>query len=175
MILFKTKRLIIKPLEQKDKVFFVELLSDSKIRRLIPQEKWNSAVIIEKFKENLSKNFITIEKIITNKRNVWGIYEKENTELIGLCSLFTNDENDWELGYRFRFKYWKKGYGTETTKGLIDFSFNKLNINKITADVNIKNLNSAKILNRFMNPVFEFYNKRDDCISRRYEVLKEDW
>lgn len=47
--------------------------------------------------------------------------------MIGLSLFLTNDGNDRELGYRFRVNYWGKGYGTETTKGMLQHYFNALN------------------------------------------------
>ena len=108
--------------------------------------------------------------ILNNKTSIWAICEKGRDEMIGLCALLTNNEGDRELGYRFRVEYWGKGYGTEVTKGLIDFCFQNLKLDKITADVNIENIASAKILNKFLTPVREFFNERDNCIDRRYEL-----
>ena len=68
--------------------------------------------ILEKFNANLNFN----GKPIKNKDNMWDIFEKQNTAMIGLCALLTNSTGDWELAYRFRTKYWGKGYGTETTR-----------------------------------------------------------
>lgn len=45
---------------------------------------------------------------------------------------------------------------------------------KITADVDTKNLNSVKILKKFMTSSKEFFNESDNCIDRRYEVLKNN-
>lgn len=171
MKIFETNRLVIKSFEQRDKDFFIELLSDPKIIDPVPQPKLSIEKIIAKFDASL--NFSG--KPIKNKENIWGVFEKQNIEMIGVCALLTNDENDWELGYRFRTNYWGKGYGTETTKGIIDFCFNHLNINKVAADVNIENSGSVKILNKFMNPVNEFFNENDNCTDRRYHIEKNNW
>ena len=72
-----------------------------------------------------------------------------------------NNENEDEIGYRLREKHWRKGFGTEISKGLIKFGFEKLKMEKITADVDTKNLNSAKILEKFMTQTKEFFNKSD--------------
>jgi|TARA_B110000090_G_C13112276_1_gene342847 ribosomal-protein-alanine N-acetyltransferase len=46
---------------------------------------------------------------------------------------------------------------------------------KITADVDTNNLNSVKILEKFMPSEKEFFNKSDDCIDRRNKILKNNW
>lgn len=86
-----------------------------------------------------------------------------------------NDEGDEEIAYRFLEKYWGIGYGTEIAKGLIDHAFQTTAITRITADVNITNLKSAKILNKFFTPVREFYNPKDKCTDRRYHLERLDW
>ena len=95
--------------------------------------------------------------------------------MIGLALFLTNDENEKELGYRFKTKYWYKGYGTETTKGMINYYFDELKFDKITADVNVENIASVKILEKFMKPVREFFNVRDNCTNRRYKTDKKNW
>lgn len=168
MKIFETDRLIIKSFKQVDKQFFIELLSNPKIIDPVPQPQLSHEKIINKFNRNLNFN----GEILKNEDNIFGVFEKNKTEMIGLCAILTNNENDWEIAYRFRTEYWGKGYGTETTKGIIKFCFEKLNIEKLTADVNIENKNSLKILNKFMKPVSESFNENDNCIDRRYQIEK---
>jgi len=171
MKIFETERLIIKSIEKKDQDIFVELNSDPKIIDPIPQPRFTENQILEKFSESLNLK----ESVLEKEKCSCGIFEKENPEMIGLCLFLTNDEQEKELGYRFRVNYWGKGYGTETTKGMIDYYFSELNIDKVTADVNIANIGSVKILNKFMKPVREFFNERDNCTDRRYEIDKNNW
>lgn len=164
MIIFKTKRLIVKPIEEKDKEYFIELFTDSEIINLIPQQPWELSKIIEKFDHAITHPKITE----SNDLVIWGVYENLNNDLMGLCAILKNDEDQREIGYRFRKSYWRKGYGTELTKSLIDYCFTVLNFQLITADVNITNIGSVKILDKFFKPLKEFYNTTDNCIDRRY-------
>ena len=95
--------------------------------------------------------------------------------MIGLAAILTNDEEDWELGYRFRVKYWGKGYGTEIARGTVRYCFEVLGYDKITADVDIENIASKKILEKLMKLKKEFYNEEDKCLDQRYELYKKDW
>ena len=171
MVIFKTDRLIVKTLEKKDEIFFIELLSDPLIINQIPHPPFTTEQILNKFNGYLNSD----NEILLNKRSVWGVFENNNPDMIGLCLFITNNEGDRELGYRFRVDYWGKGFGTETTKGVIDFALNTLELNKITADVDITNIASIKILGKFLHPVKEFYNEEYNCDDRRYEITKEDW
>ncbi len=171
MIIFETERLIIRRIEMEDKKHFTELFIKPKILELIPQKALAKNLITSRF--NKSINFELSD--LTQKKCACGIYEKGNREMIGLALFLLNDDNGNELGYRFRTEYWGKGYGTETTKGMLEFYFNVLKTDIVTADVNIVNLASVKILQKFMLPVKEFFNKRDNCTDRRYELKKNNW
>lgn len=166
MIIFQTSRLDIRNFKSADKAYFVELVTKLEIIKSVPQAPMPAKQIEAKFAKAINPQGTILE----NETSIWAICEKGKKEVIGLCALLTNDENDRELGYRFRVEYWGKGYGTEIARGLIDFSFQDLKLNKITADVNIANIASSKILNKFLNPVREFFNERDNCTDRRYEL-----
>ena len=58
---------------------------------------------------------------------------------------------------------------------MLEYYFQEMNVDKVMADVNIANIGSVKILNKFMEPVSEFFNERDDCTDRRYELEKNNW
>ena len=171
VIIFKTERLIVRKLVKTDQYFFTELLSNRDIIDAIPQKAYSQKEIDNRFQEFLSAS----SEIKDLKRNVWGIIEKDKNELIGLCLFLTNNEKDRELGYRFRKLCWGQGYGSEIAKGIIDFAFNNLKLSKITADVWVENLVSTKILEKYLHPVKEFYNERDACTDRRYEITLEEW
>ncbi len=171
MKVFETKRLTVNILKEKDKDVFIELLSDPRIIDPAPHQKTDLEKVIKKFELNLTP-FKVPKK---NKDNIWGVFEKGNLEMIGIGAILTNNDGDWELGYRFRVKHWGKGFGTELASGMVKFCFKKLNFEKITADVDIKNIASVKILEKIMRPVKEFNNEEDLCIDRRYELEKENW
>jgi ribosomal-protein-alanine N-acetyltransferase len=171
MILFETERLIIKSLESTDKKYFAELFTDKKVLQLIPQKAFTESQIMNRFHKNLNLEFSNLK----HRKCTCGIFEKGNAEMIGLSLFLLNKNNDNELGYRFRVDYWGKGYGTETTKGMLEYYFNVLKTEKVIADVNIENVASIKILNTFMKPVKDFYNERDHCTDRRFELRKNNW
>lgn len=171
MKIFETERLSIRSLESVDKKHFAELFTDVKILELIPQKAFTENQITDRF--NKSLNFELSD--LNNQKCACGIYEKERAEMIGLALFLINEEGEKELGYRFRVDYWGKGYGTETTKGMLEYYFQQMNVTKVTADVNIVNIGSVKILDKFMKPVKEFFNERDNCTDRKYELLKNTW
>lgn len=169
MKIFDTDRLDVRRLELKDKDYFIELLSKPEIISPIPQIEFSSEKILEIFEKD-----IALTNVLDN-RCACGVFEKAKSELIGLALFLKNDENDFELGYRFRVEYWGKGYGTEIAKGMIDYYFNDLNVQKVAADANVENMGSIKILSKWMNPVRDFYNPQDKCTDRRFSIEKKNW
>jgi len=171
MRIFETERLIVKRLEGGDKPYFAELFTDPRVLEPIPQKAFTESQITDRFRRNLNIELSDLER----QKCTCGIFEKGNPEMIGLALFLINEEKERELGYRFRVDYWGKGYGTETTKGLLDFYFNEMNAEKVMAEVNVANAASLKILNKFMKPVREFFNEKDHCMDRRYELERTGW
>ncbi len=171
MTVFETKRLSVRELETKDQAFFIELLSAPEIIAPIPQPLWPMDEILSQFENfrNYAAPIAACEKVI------WGVFEKDANELIGLCALLTNPDKEREIGYRFRQRYWGRGYGTELTRYMLRYCFTELKIDLLTADVNVTNIASVKILDRFFKPEREFYNERDKCTDRRYKLTKLEW
>jgi len=170
-MVFKTERLIVKPIAEVHKNEFVELLTAEEIISTIPQKRPSKENIEMKFQIALSFD----GNIRANNISLLGFFEQNKNDLIGLVGFLTNNKNERELGYRFRRPFWGKGYATEITKEMINYSFTELDFKKITADVWVENIASNKVLCKFLKPVEEFYNKSDNCIDRRYQLLKEEW
>lgn len=171
MVIFETKRLTIKRLEGADEIYFAELFTDPKILELIPQKAFTESQILDRFNDNLNIELDDLKK----RKCACGIFEKGNSEMIGLALFLMNEKHEKEIGYRLRTEYWGNGYGTETLKGMLNYYFTILNAHVVTADVNMANLASRRILDKFMTPLKEFFNERDNCIDRRYILKKEQW
>ena len=160
--MFSTNRLHVRPLLHSDSEEFFDMMSNPNVMNPVPQRV--------KTRDESDTN---LQELIQDpkEKTLWAICKKNHDELIGLCALLVNDEGHDEIGYRLREQYWRQGYGTEVTKGLIDYCFKQLNLSLLTADVNIENVPSVKILEKFMEPVREFYNENDKCTDRRYQVM----
>jgi RimJ/RimL family protein N-acetyltransferase len=169
LIIFETDRLIVRRLCENDFDDYYDMMGNPNVMNLVPRKVKSR----KESDEHLEKFIHTDQNLSETK--VWGIELKNNSEFIGLCAFLKNQEKDNEIGYRLREKFWRMGLGTEITKGLISFGFEKLNMNKITADVDTNNQYSVKILRKFMTLEKEFYNTSDKCIDQRYYVLKDRW
>jgi ribosomal-protein-alanine N-acetyltransferase len=80
----------------------------------------------------------------------WGIELIESKELIGLIDLydFEFDEMKCNVGYELGYNWWNKGYGTEALKAVVDFAFNQIKVNEISATHNTDNAASGRIMEK---------------------------
>lgn len=167
--IFETERLEIREFVKSDADCFFDLMGNSKVMNPIPLD-----ALTRVESNNKLIKLIDLYKLKTEKK-IWAITLKNNLELIGLCGLIINNDNEDEIAYRLRENFWGHGYGTEISIGLIDYGFEKLNFELITADVNISNKKSRKILEKFMFFDKEFYNPIEKCTDRRYKLTKKNW
>lgn len=168
-IIFKSNRLITRSFTLSDASDFFDMMGNPHVMHPIPLKPLSQKESNKKLKELIA----LYQK--DSRRKIWAISLKNSSELIGLCGLIINNENENEIAYRFREKFWGFGYGTEIAKGLIDFGFKSLDFELITADVFIENKRSIKIIEKFLTFEKEFYNPTDKCTDRRYKLSKKDW
>lgn len=166
-MIFQTNRLLIRKLTRTDKELFFELMGNPNVMNPIPRKTLSKPESDKRLEE-----FIRLEAFENNK--IWCLTAKGNSDLIGVCG-FVESEGSFEMAYSLRETCWKNGFGGEIAKGLIEYGFEKLNLDKIIAEVNIENLYSLKILDGLMTPMHDTINTQDNCTDRYYELLKENW
>lgn len=104
-------------------------------------------------------------ELFTNKESlILGIRLKDATELVGLAEFYglRDDLHKTSLGYRLLERYWGRGIATETVGLMIDYLYNKTDIEIITASTMVENLASARVL------------QKNDFI-RTARAVEEDW
>ena len=84
----------------------------------------------------------------------WGISLKGHANIIGTIGFnnFTKQHRA-NIGFDLQVEFWNNGYLTEAIKRVTEFGFNKLDINRIEAEVMHGNIASEKVLakNGFKN------------------------
>jgi len=165
-VIFETTRLTIRKFKHSDTTNFFDMMGNPNVMNPIPLKTLSQIESDKKLQELI--NYYTSN----SAKKIWAIDQKSNTEMVGLCGLVHNDDGENEIAYWFREKFWNLGYGTEIAKGLIDYGFEKLDFELITADAYILNKKSIKIIEKFMFFDKEFYNQKDNCLDRRYKLTK---
>ncbi|HYJ89145.1 MAG TPA: GNAT family N-acetyltransferase [Pyrinomonadaceae bacterium] len=80
----------------------------------------------------------------------WGIARRTDDQIIGTTTLFNlNFDNcRCELGYGLDRAEWGKGYMQEALHALLDYAFNRLDLHRIEADVDPRNMNSIRTVEK---------------------------
>lgn len=74
---------------------------------------------------------------------------KSNKQLIGTMTIrIDKTHNKGELAYWIGRDFWGKGFATESSKKMLEFGFNELNLNRIWAPVMSKNKASGKVMEK---------------------------
>ena len=135
--LIKTKRLIIRNFKSNDYNDLFEYLADKETYNYEPGEP----ITMETAKNLCRKR---------SKNNDFLAVQLKN-KIIGhiyFGQIEPKTIKTWETGFIFNKKYQGKGYATEALKAIVEYGFKKMDIHKIIAHCNPKNISSWKLLER---------------------------
>jgi RimJ/RimL family protein N-acetyltransferase len=142
--IFETERLLVRELQEEDWLHVFEMNTSIEVMRRIGEGKIKNKVD----EQNGFKSIIVNYQKGTGL-GVWAVVIKTNNTFIGAASMTPlADENEIQLGYRLKKQYWEQGYGTEIAKGLVEYGFNYLHLDKITATTNLDNTASMRVLEK---------------------------
>lgn len=156
-LVFETDRLLLRPLEITDADDFFEMNNNPNVNRYLRNPLLtitDTKKYIDKIRNEYSKNGI----------GRFAVVLKENNKLIGFSGLKfrEKEENNYvnfhDLGYRFSEDYWRKGYAKEAALFWINYGFNEMNLERIHACAEDKNIASNSLLKsigfKFTNQYF---------------------
>jgi [ribosomal protein S5]-alanine N-acetyltransferase len=111
-----------------------------------------------------------------------GIERMSDCALIGTCTLFAfhHPSRRAEIGYALGRPFWGQGYMHEALSSFLQYAFDKLNLNRLEADIDPRNLASAETLARLGFVKEGFLRERwivGDEVSDSdiYGLLYKDW
>lgn len=168
----ETDRLIIKDFNIDDCYNLFKLDNDKDVMKYIASYSGDK-VSLEECKSNI------IHQINYYKKNlyfgIWPVFLKENDEFIGWCALRPVPFiRDIELGYRLLKKHWGYGYATEATKALIDYAFDDLNLECLTANAMPQNNASIRVMEK-SGMIFIKYDVINSVYIKNYIITKTIW
>ena len=138
----ETKRLYLRELNVNDADSFYRLNLDKEVMKYTGDKPF---VNIEKSKEFL-ENYDHYKKYGFGR---WAVINKENDEFLGWCGLkFTENLNEYDIGFRFFKKYWNKGYATESARICVNYGINNLKISEIIGRAMLENKASIRVLEK---------------------------
>jgi len=139
----ETDRLILREMTVDDVEFYFHHFNDS---RIVEGSCHPGPENLEDAKEELERYCI---KPFKEDRGVrWGIVRKGSKELIGTCGYY-----DWnktarraEIGYDLDPACWGQGIMTESLRAILEYGFERMELNRIQAVIDSKNARSIKLI-----------------------------
>lgn len=139
--LITTSRLILRELSNIDDINFYELNNDTEVMKFTGDQPFKSIEEARHFLDSYSD-------YSTNGFGRWAVILKETSEFIGWCGIKKNSNQEIDLGFRFKSKFWNMGYATESSQGVLKYAFNTLKLKCIIARTATKNESSIRVLTK---------------------------
>ncbi len=172
----ETERLRLRHLEESDTDSLFEIFSNEEAMRFWSWVPYNERAQAAKLLAEIHENFR--QKSLFQ----WGIALRADDQIIGTTTLFRFDEQSRraEIGYILNRRFWGKGFINEALSALVSFAFEKLNLNRIEADIEPRNTASIKTVERLGFQKEGILRERwivgDDIQdSLFYGLLRKDW
>lgn len=141
----ETERLILRDIRMEDiQEYYERLYGDGDVCRYLlfdpHQDISESMASIEK----------TLERYEAGKCYRWGIALQEDDSLIGIIELLRFDEETGicSFAYMLGSDYWNQGYGTEALKAVINYAFEKMDVDRIVVDHMTPNAASGAVMRK---------------------------
>ena len=138
----ETERLLLRPFRESDAEAFFECCQNPNRGN---NAAWKPHGSLEESQEILRSVFIS-------QSGIWAIILKEDGRLIGSVGIIPDPKRENPqarmLGYWLDESHWGKGYMTEAVQSVLDYGFNTLQLNLITANCYPHNERSPQVLKR---------------------------
>jgi len=138
-----TERLILRKIEQSDAPSVLKGLSNDELTKYMLIRYYNLSEVQEQM-DYYANHF-------KNKTGAYWLIELKNNHtpigVIGINDIHYSNKK-CELGYWLYPEFWNNGYIVEAAKNVIDFCFDKLQLNRIEADVETENTASISIMKK---------------------------
>lgn len=175
----ETERLLLRPFEEKDLDDFYEY---AKVEGVGEAAGWQHHADKAESKQILD--------MFISEKHTFAIVLKDSGRVVGslgiescgrACALqiFCEGKNVNELGYVLAKDMWGRGLMTEAVRAVIDFVFEKLNLDAVTCGHFVQNDRSRRVIEKcgFKYLTKSVYKTKlgteEDCLY--YAVLRNDW
>ena len=170
----ETGRLILKPWKEE---YAESLFSYAKDPDVGPHAGW-------KPHESVAES-LNIIKTLFLPSEVWAITEKSSGKIIGSVGLEPDKRRpgvrSWELGYSLAKEFWGKGMMTEAAGAALQFAFDVLKLEVVSACTSPTNKRSQKVIQKcgltYEGTERRTYKTYDGSVrdSKCYSMLREEW
>ncbi len=171
-----TERLRLRPFEDRDADDLYALHSNARVLRFWDSPPWTDPARSERFfaasrqmAEEGSGARVAVDRL-------------SDGSFVGWCGLsrWNPDFRSASLGYCYGESAWGHGYATEVAGALLEWAFGTLDLNRVQAEADTRNVASARVLEK-LGFVLEG-TLREDCVvngdvsdSWVYGLLRREW
>lgn len=142
----KTERLNLKFISENDieDIYYLQSLEETTRFNTSPSPNsiTDSKILVQEWiVENNKKN---------SKRYIFKVELNENNRFIGLVGINLGKEHykNAEVWFQYDYKFWNKGYATESLRKILEFGFINLKLHRIEAGCAIENIGSINVLEK---------------------------
>jgi ribosomal-protein-alanine N-acetyltransferase len=162
--IFSSELYYVRRLKKGDINEFYEMLSSTAVMQYVKP--------VSNFDENLGelKRFISYYDTSDKFYQIWAVIDMSNNEFIGICGLYLNTQKEYEIAYRLRERYWRKGLGKLIAGDLIQYCKHLLKLPKLVAYVPTSNIRSLSILKSFMKYHSSSFDEINGYSEDKYEL-----
>jgi RimJ/RimL family protein N-acetyltransferase len=171
-----TKRLILRFLSEADLPAVYGIFSDPEVMRYWSYPPWTNRSQTEQWLIRVQESYRTGHDL------QFGIERREDSAVVGTCTLFQFHiaSRRAEIGYALGRPYWGFGYMNMALQALLQYAFQILDLNRLEADIDPRNVASAKTLERLSFQQEGYLRERwivndeisDTCL---YGLLRREW
>jgi [ribosomal protein S5]-alanine N-acetyltransferase len=172
----RTARLLLRPLRHDDAHALFGVFSDPQVMRYWSSAPWTD---VERAREMIGEDLAAMAR---GEYIRLGLETRERNEIIGTCTLFdiAPQCRRAQLGYALERGSWGRGYMHEALVALLGHGFAALDLNRIEADVDPRNLASTRSLVRLGFRKEGHLRERwivggEVSDSGLYGLLRRDW
>lgn len=139
-----TDRLVLRPFEDSDSDDLFSLLTDAQVLRYWDEPAWSDR---ERATEFIAK-CRTMSEEGTGAR--LAVDRLDDGAFLGWCSLtrWDPDYRTAAMGICFAESAWGRGYVTEVVRAVLDWAYSTLNLNRVQAETDTRNLSCARVLEK---------------------------
>jgi len=172
----RTDRLLLRPLREADAPAIFAIRSDPKVMRYASSAP---LATLESASEFIARDTASIA---AGECLRLGLERIDEQTIIGTCVLFhfNHQCRRAEVGYELRHDAWGRGYMHEALLALLHLAFTDLQLNRIEADIDPRNVASARSLERLGFAKEGLLRERwivegEVSDSALYGLLHSDW
>ncbi|MEZ4632465.1 MAG: GNAT family protein [Deinococcales bacterium] len=178
-IILKTPRLYLRYFHKDDTEALSTYRNDSRVAIYQTWESFSqesAAQLIQVVKDR------HLDQVTVGEWLQLAVVHRKSHELLGdlAFKLAAHNPQEAEIGYSFKVSAWGQGFAFEALSALLDYAFNNLNLHRIIASTDPRNLRSCRLLERLgMRLEAEFkeslWFKGTWADDRIYAILAREW